>query len=117
MSSVVFAVGGAAPALGPSAVTALAVAGGLVVLALFLAWLGLRHIPNEMVGVVEKLWSRRGSVPVGRIIALDGEAGYQADLLLGGLHFGLWRWQYRDQKVPLVGSPEGQIGYACARGG
>ena len=117
MFSVVFAVGGTAPALGPSALTALAVAGGLVVLALFLAWLGLRHIPNEMVGVVEKLWSRRGSVPEGRIIALDGEAGYQADLLRGGLHFGLWRWQYRVHKVPLVTIPQGQIGYVYARDG
>lgn len=32
-------------------------------------------------GVIEKLWSMSGSVPEGRIVALDGEAGYQADLL------------------------------------
>src|SRR5215218_7915919 len=117
MFPVVFAIGGTAPAIGPSGLVALAVAGGLVVLALFLAWLGLRHIPNEMVGVVEKLWSRTGSVPEGRIIALDGEAGYEADLLRGGLHFGLWRWQYRVHKLSLVTIPQGQIGYVYARDG
>ena len=50
---------------------------------------GLRYIANNRVGVVEKLWSMTGSVPEGRIIALDGEAGFQAEVLRGGLHFGL----------------------------
>jgi uncharacterized membrane protein YqiK len=81
------------------------------------AWLTLRYIPNQRVGVVEKLWSSAGSVPEGRIIALNGEAGYQADLLRGGIHFGLWRWQYRVHKVPLVTVPQGKIGYVYARDG
>ncbi len=59
----------------------------------------------------------KGSVGGGRIIALDGEAGYQADLLRGGLHFGFWRWQYRVHKVPLVTIPQGKIGYVYARDG
>jgi uncharacterized membrane protein YqiK len=81
------------------------------------AWLTTRIIPNQQVGVVEKLWSARGSVPEGKIIALNGEAGYQADLLRGGIHFGLWRWQYRVHKVPLVTIPQGKIGYVYARDG
>lgn len=80
-------------------------------------WLTVRVIPNEKVGVVEKLWSARGSVSDGRIIALNQEAGYQADLLRGGLHFGFWRWQYRVHVVPLVTVPQGQIGYVYARDG
>src|SRR5262249_53073845 len=56
---------------------------------------GLRYIANNKVGVVEKLWSFKGSVPEGRIIALDGDAGFQAEVLRGGMHFGLWRWQFR----------------------
>ena len=32
---------------------------------------GLRYIPNDRVGIVEKLWSAKGSVPEGRIIALE----------------------------------------------
>jgi uncharacterized membrane protein YqiK len=117
MFPVVFAFGGTASALDPSTLGLLIGLGALVVAVLFVAWLGVRRIPNHMVGVVEKLWSHKGSVTEGRIIALDGEAGYQADLLRGGLHFGLWRWQYRVHKAPLVTIPQGQIGYVYARDG
>ncbi len=79
--------------------------------------LGLRYIANHQVGVVEKLWSSSGSVPEGRMIALGGEAGYEAQLLRGGFHFGLWRWQYRLHRVPLVAVPQGKIGYIYARDG
>jgi uncharacterized membrane protein YqiK len=80
-------------------------------------WLTVRVIPNDRVGVIEKRWSQTGSVTDGRIIALDGEAGYQATLLRGGLHFGYWRWQYRIHIAPLVTVPQGQIGYVYARDG
>jgi uncharacterized membrane protein YqiK len=83
----------------------------------FLWWLFVRVIPNDRVGVVEKLWSAKGSITEGRIISLNGEAGYQADLLRGGLHFCLWRWQYRVHVVPLVTVPQGQIGYVYSRDG
>jgi uncharacterized membrane protein YqiK len=117
MFPVVFADGGTSPALGTSAAIALAAVVALAIVAIIGAWLGVRRIPNQMVGVVEKLWSRKGSVSEGQIIALNGEAGYQADLLRGGLHFGLWRWQYRVHKFPLVTIPQGQIGYIYARDG
>ncbi len=87
---------------------------GLIVLS---EALGIRYIANNRVGIVEKLWSPKGSVPEGRIIALNGEAGFQAEVLRGGLHFGLWRWQYRIHKVPLVTVPQGKIGYVYARDG
>ncbi len=91
----------------------------LIVLAklAFIAWLCLRFMPNNSVGVVEKLWSSKGSVPEGHILALNGEAGFQADLLRGGVHFGLWRWQYRVHTMPLVTIPQGKIGYVYARDG
>src|SRR5262245_1082476 len=92
-------------------------AGGVALLALFGAWLTTRYIPNNYVGIVEKLWSRSGSVSEGSILALNGEAGYQADLLRGGVHFGLWRWQYRIHKARLVTVPQGKIGYVYARDG
>ncbi len=79
--------------------------------------LGMRYIPNNRVGIVEKLWSRTGSIGEGHIIALNGEAGYQADVLRGGVHFGLWRWQYRIHKVSLVTIPQGKLGYVYARDG
>ena len=56
-------------------------------------------------------------MPEGGIIALNGEAGFQAEVLRGGMHFGLWRWQYRIHKVPLVTVPQGKIGYVYARDG
>ena len=81
------------------------------------AWLTVRFIPNTSAGVVEKLWSNEGSVGEGGIIAQNGEAGFQAALLRGGIHFGLWRWQYRLHKTSLVTIPQGKIGYVYARDG
>jgi uncharacterized membrane protein YqiK len=53
----------------------------------FVLWLlGARYIPHHRVGIVEKLWSRRGSLTEGRLIALEGEAGFQAAILRGGVH-------------------------------
>ncbi|WP_425399348.1 SPFH domain-containing protein [Aeoliella sp.] len=80
-------------------------------------WLTVRYIPNDRVGIVEKLWSSRGYVGEGRIIAMNGEAGYQARLLRGGLHWGYWRWQYAVHKVRLVTVSEGKIAYVYARDG
>jgi uncharacterized membrane protein YqiK len=88
-----------------------------LVIGAVLVWLTVRRIPNQQVGMVEKLWSPHGSIADGSLIALAGEAGYQADLLRGGLHFGLWRWQYRVHKLPLVTIPQGKIGYVYARDG
>ncbi|HEV3145690.1 MAG TPA: SPFH domain-containing protein [Gemmataceae bacterium] len=93
-----------------------AIAVVLAVIAL-IEFLGLRYIPNDRVGVVEKLWSKKGSVLEGRIMALNGEAGYQVDLLRGGFHFGYWRWQFKIHRMPLVTVPQGQIGYVYARDG
>jgi uncharacterized membrane protein YqiK len=77
--------------------------------------LTFRYIPNDRVGIVEKLWSPSGSVKRG-IIALDGEAGFQPELLRGGWHV-LMPFQYRLHKMPLVTIPQGKIGYVFARDG
>ncbi len=83
-----------------------------------LVWLlGLRYIPHDKVGIVEKLWSFRGSLSGGRIIALSGEAGFQADILRGGVHLFYFPWQYRIRRQPLVVISEGRIGYVYARDG
>ena len=89
----------------------------IVVAVPLLFWLCFRWIPNDRIGVVEKWWSLAGSVTEGRIIAPAAEAGYQADILRGGLHFGWWRWQYAIHIAPLVSIPEGKIGYVFARDG
>lgn len=87
---------------------------GVTLLALAMC---VRYIPHNRVGVIEKLWSRHGSLSNGRIVSLSGEAGYQASLLRGGVHFGYWRWQYRIHKAWLVDISQGEIGYVYARDG
>jgi len=53
----------------------------------------------------------------GRIIALNGEAGYQARLLSPGWHFGLWRWRFRVVKVPTTIVRPGEIALIVAADG
>lgn len=81
------------------------------------AWvLGVfRYISNSEIGIVEKLWSGQGSVRSG-LIALNGEAGFQPDVLRGGFHF-FFPLQYRVHRVSLVTIPQGKIGYVFARDG
>jgi uncharacterized membrane protein YqiK len=82
------------------------------------AWLfGVRYIPHTKVGIVEKLWTSKGSLKEGRIVACEGEAGYQTDILRGGLHAFYYPWQYRIHREPLVSIPEGKIGYVYSRDG
>ncbi len=89
--------------------------GGGVALLLVFVFLGLRYIPNDRIGVVEKRWSGRGSIVSG-LIALRGEAGYQPWILRGGLHW-LMPVQYRVHRMPLVTITQGTIGYVFARDG
>jgi len=87
------------------------IVGVLVVLVLLS---GERFIPNNRIGIVEKRFGRR-SLKSG-FIALNGEAGYQPNVLRGGLHF-LMPFQYRVLISPLVTIAQGKIGYVFARDG
>lgn len=93
----------------------LAVLGGILVLVLFLKAGMIRYIPNDRIGVVEKLWSLSGSVKRG-LLALGGEAGFQAELLRGGFHFFI-PFQYRVHLRSMVSVTQGKIGYVFARDG
>lgn len=73
-------------------------------------------IREREVGIVVKRFSKT-SLPPGRLIALDNEAGYQADTLSPGLHFGYWPWQYRIIKVPVTIVPQGEIALVIAADG
>ena len=90
---------------------------GLAILALLVWLIGVRYIPHSRVGIIEKLWSSQGSLREGRIVATQGEAGFQANMLRGGLHVLYFPWQYRIHRQPLVVVPEGRIGYVYARDG
>src|SRR5215831_21010603 len=93
--------------------TAAGVLGGFLLLLILSLW--IRYIPNTRVGIVEKLISGKGSVR-SALIALDGEAGFQPQVLRGGWHF-LTPFQYRVHRMPLVTIPQGKIGYVFARDG
>jgi len=73
-------------------------------------------IRERSVGIVIKRFSSRSLAP-GRLVALEGEAGYQAETLAPGLHFGYWPWQYRVLKVPVVVVPQGEIALVLAADG
>src|SRR3982750_1344333 len=94
--------------------------GGLAVVVLLLCLprlLGIVYIPHTQGGIIEKIWSSKGSLREGQIIARNGEAGFQAKFLRGGIHFGLYPWQYRIRKEPLVVVAEGKMAYVYARDG
>src|SRR5271157_381109 len=75
----------------------------------------IRYIPNNQVGIVEKLWAAQGSIKSG-FIALHGEAGFQPEILRGGIHF-FFPFTYRIQKSDLVTVGQGKIAYVFARDG
>jgi len=75
---------------------------------------GIRFIPNNRIGIVEKRFGAR-SLKSG-FIALHKEAGYQPDVLRGGLHY-LMPIQFRVHIAPLVTIAQGKIGYIFARDG
>ncbi|MBX7101055.1 MAG: hypothetical protein K1X89_25285 [Myxococcaceae bacterium] len=90
---------------------------GAVVLKLgfIVVLLGLWVIRENEAGVVVKKFGP--GLPAGRLIALNGEAGYQAELLPPGWHFGLWRWKYKVLRVPLVTVPPEEIALVVAKDG
>ncbi|MBK9602136.1 MAG: flotillin family protein [Anaerolineales bacterium] len=86
--------------------------GGIVFLILLS---GIRFIPNNRIGIIEKRFAGKGSVKSG-LIALNGEAGYQPRILRGGLHY-LMPIQYVVHTMPLVTISQGKVGYVFARDG
>lgn len=93
----------------------LEIVGGIIGLWLIFWVIGFRIIPNNKVAIVEKWWSNKGSLKE-QIIALNREAGYQPDVLRGGIHFKS-PLMYKVHIVPLVTVPQGKIGYVFARDG
>ena len=80
---------------------------------------GVIIVPEDRIGLVTKKFKLVGrqSLPEGRIIATDGEAGYQAQTLAPGVYFGKWFWQYVIKFEPFTVIPTGKIGLVLARDG
>src|SRR5215813_12020681 len=92
------------------------------VVAVPLIFVGLAVIASSVriVGANESgLVIKRFGPPLasGRIVALNGEAGYQARMLPPGWHFFLWRVRYRVLKVPTVVVRPGEIALVVAADG
>ncbi len=75
---------------------------GVIILLVCYRWVlalcGVILVPDDSVGVMTKkfvIFGKNRRLPAGRIIALNGEAGYQADTLPPGLHVGMRPWQYQ----------------------
>jgi uncharacterized membrane protein YqiK len=94
-----------------------AVVAGVILVLLLHRWVlrlcGVIMVPDDSIGVVTKkfvLVGRHRRLPDGRIVALNGEAGFQADTLAPGLHVGLWPWQYTIEIVQFLTVPPGKVG-------
>ncbi|HEU4716405.1 MAG TPA: SPFH domain-containing protein [Bacteroidia bacterium] len=82
--------------------------------------LGIIIVPEDKIGLVTKkfvLLGNKRQLPPGRIIATEGEAGFQAQTLVPGIYFWKWIWQYEIRLQPLTVIPEGKIGMLVAKDG
>lgn len=81
---------------------------------------GMIIIPEDRIGLVTKkfvLFGEHKAMPDNRIIATNGEAGFQAKTLAPGIYFGKWVWQYEIILQPFVIIPQGKIGLILAKDG
>lgn len=86
---------------------------------LVLRLFGIVMIAEDELGIVNKKFALFGktTLPDGDLIALNGEAGIQADPLAPGVHFFLWPWQYDVARQKFITIPEGKVGVIESRGG
>lgn len=82
--------------------------------------LGMVIVPEDRIGLVTKkfvLFGANKELPDGRIIATNGEAGFQAKTLAPGLYFWKWVWQYYITMENFTVIPEGKLGLVLAKDG
>jgi uncharacterized membrane protein YqiK len=80
---------------------------------------GVVIVPEDRIGLVTKKFVLIGKqqLPEGRIVATEGEAGFQAQTLPPGIYFGKWMWQYEIKFQPFTIIPTGQLGLVLAKDG
>ncbi len=101
--------------MNPVLLALLIIVSSIIAIGLVLWVVGFRIIPNDRVGIIEKKWSFNGSLD-SQIIALNKEAGFQPDVIRGGIHF-LSPIMYKVHIVSLITIPQGEIAYVFARDG
>jgi uncharacterized membrane protein YqiK len=82
---------------------------------IFIVLPSIRIIGPTQIGLVMKRFSL-GKLSKDNPIAFEGEAGYQADLLMPGWRWKLWLF-YRVEKHPWVQVPAGEVGVVIAQVG
>lgn len=92
---------------------------GVAILAMLLLYkwvlrvFGIILVPEDSIAIINKkfvLFGTNKTLPEGQIVALNGEAGIQADTLAPGVHFWYWPWQYEVRMQQFIRIPEGQFG-------
>ncbi len=81
---------------------------------------GVVRIPEDKIGLIRKkfkLVGKHKELPSDRIVALNGEPGYQAMTLAPGLYFGYWPWQYKIESQLFTVIQPGNLGLVIARDG
>ncbi|NSL85429.1 flotillin family protein [Chitinophaga sp. Mgbs1] len=80
---------------------------------------GVVIVPEDRIGLVTKKFVLFGKqeLPEGRILATNGEAGFQAQTLAPGVYFWKWIWQYSVTFQPFTIIPTGKIGLVLAKDG
>jgi uncharacterized membrane protein YqiK len=100
----------------------LAIAAVIIVLLFrpILQLVGVVIVPEDRIGLVTKkfvLFGKHKELQSGRIIALNGEAGFQSQTLAPGIYFWKWIWQYQITLQPLTIIPDGLIGLVMSKDG
>lgn len=80
---------------------------------------GVVIVPEDRIGLVTKKFVLMGKqeLPEGRIIAVNGEAGFQAQTLAPGVYFAKWAWQYAIAFEPFTIIPTGKVGLVMSKDG
>jgi len=80
---------------------------------------GVVIVPEDKIGLVTKKFVLFGNqqLPEGRIVATEGEAGFQAQTLPPGIYFAKWIWQYDVTFQSFTIIPTGQLGLVLAKDG
>ena len=92
----------------------LAVIGGIALFLLLVVLGSFTSIGPSEVGLVTKRIGKK--LEGGQLVALNGEAGYQADLLMPGLRFKFWP-VYKVRRFPWVQVPPNQVGLVIGQVG
>lgn len=92
--------------------------GLIIVVLISKALLGIISIAEDEVGQIIKKFSFNGArLPNGRVVATNGEPGYQARVLAPGIHLGYWPFMYHVIKDKVVVIKPGKLGMVSAKDG